>query len=98
MIPSVLRWNDKDDNCLLSARPDRWMAFRRKLTPPLMSGMGLGRVKTDVVRTAVTRPWGASSPMPSVSRWKAGFSLTAYVLIAAIRRPGPIMFMTRVRL
>ena len=40
-IPSsVLSWNNKDDNCLVSDRPGRWMAFRRKLTAPLMSGMG----------------------------------------------------------
>jgi hypothetical protein len=41
--PSVLSWNDKDGNCLPSDRPGRWMAFRRKLTAPLMSGMGQGR-------------------------------------------------------
>jgi hypothetical protein len=61
-----------------------------------MSAWGLGRVKTCSVSDD-KRPRRVAANARQMS---SGDSLiaTAYVAIAAISRPGPMMFMTRVRL
>jgi RNA polymerase sigma-70 factor (ECF subfamily) len=78
--PSVLSWNDKDGNCLLSDRPGRWMAFRRKLTAPLTSGMGQGRRSRAAVRGSAL-PQKAAQPLLQ--------SIISSVPIADISRTSP---------